>query len=61
MSTRASSVFAHSAFCGGGWEVSILARSDSVANMRFKEAILIKDKKPQINKKEELSKLSVLV
>jgi uncharacterized protein with PIN domain len=61
LTMKTSSVFLHSSTCGGTWNVSVLARNDTVANMRMKEAIFIKDRKPQLNKKEDLLRLAIIV
>jgi hypothetical protein len=56
-----SSVFSHNVTCGKKWKISILCKCDNVGDLRIKEAILIKDKHPFLNKKEDLLKLSVII
>jgi hypothetical protein len=57
LKTSRSAVFEHLAAChnSGNVSVSILAVDQDPKNLRIKEAILIKDKKPGINQKEEES------
>jgi hypothetical protein len=57
LKTSRSAVFEHFAAChnSGNVSVSILAVDQDPKNLRIKEAILIKDKKPGINQKEEES------
>jgi hypothetical protein len=58
MSMKQSNLFQHKSTCNGNWSFKILSRSQSVADMRMKEAILINELHPTINKKEVIFSIS---
>ena len=55
-----SSVFNHHKKCQDVFDVSILTRSADLKCLRFKEAIAIREKAPQINNRSECDDLSRL-
>jgi len=59
--TPSSSVYKHRADCGADFEVKVIAR-DRVSNrLRFKEAVFIKERCPEINSKMEREELLHLI
>jgi hypothetical protein len=71
MTNNTSSVYKHINVCTRGSSnnnqllqpvtIRIVAKDRDPINLRIKEAILIKDKKPNLNTREELSELALLV
>jgi hypothetical protein len=57
-SMKDSNMYQHRTMCKNEWEYEILSRSSSVGEMRMKEAILIQQQNPSINKKENLYAIS---
>jgi hypothetical protein len=55
---KQSNLHQHKVTCQSIWAYEILSRGSSVAEMRLKEAILIQQHHPTINKKENLYSLS---
>ena len=56
-----SSVFQHKSNCSAEFEVSILARDNSIGRLRLKEAIHIRKSNPAINSKAESEELLDLI
>ncbi len=52
-----SSVHKHGLVCKANFEVKVMANDKNVNRLRFKEAILIRDQRPQINSKQEREEL----
>jgi hypothetical protein len=52
-----SSVFQHKRICSATFEVHVLARARDNTSLRFKEALLIRDRRPSINAKRESDEL----
>jgi hypothetical protein len=42
-------------------DIKILARDTDAVNLRIKEALLIKERRPQLNSREEMRELDVLI
>jgi hypothetical protein len=57
---KESNLFQHKMTCKSGWTIVVLSRNGNVTEMRMKEAILIQQQHPTINKKENLFSLSYL-
>jgi hypothetical protein len=57
-SMKSSSVHQHHATCQGGWTIHVLQVCKSLPDLRFTEALLIKDLQPGLNKKEEFFSIS---
>ena len=55
-----SSVFQHKRQCGGTFDVTTIARATDNTTLRFKEALLIKQRRPTINVKRESDELTSL-
>jgi hypothetical protein len=67
LTINTSSVFKHLRACGesihgrAGVKASVLAKDRDPINLRIKEAIMIKNRKPMINSKEEMNELASLI
>jgi hypothetical protein len=58
----ASHIYKHNTICAGLWKFNVKGSFNSIQSMRFAEAILIKQEKPQINARDEgASLMSFLV
>jgi hypothetical protein len=60
LSHRASPIYAHNLRCDGLMVLSVLAKDNNTQRMRIKEALLIKELKPSLNKKDDLFKSHIL-
>jgi hypothetical protein len=60
LSHRASPIHAHNLRCDGELVLSVLARESNTQRMRIKEALLIKELKPSLNRKDDLLKSHIL-
>lgn len=49
-----SAVFRHDQICGGTWEPKVLAQAFDEADLRIKEALMIKKHGPTLNRREEI-------
>ena len=52
-----SSVFQHKRICGAAFEVRVITRARDNTSLRFKEALLIRERRPAINAKREIDEL----
>jgi hypothetical protein len=57
-SLKSSSISQHGRKCGNEWKYTILSKCKSIPEVRFKEAILIKELNPMLNVKEEIFTIS---
>jgi hypothetical protein len=58
---RTSQIYVHNFKCNGKWDFTIIATGKSIPDLRWKEAILISQLKPQLNVKEENNGISSLL
>ena len=58
---ESSSVLRHRKQCNGEFDVAVLARDRNANRLRFKEAVLIQEKKPTLNNKLEREELLHLI
>jgi hypothetical protein len=56
-----SAMFQHRLTCDNKWHTSILANGIDITDLRIKEAILIKQRHPSLNRKEELRFFNLVV
>jgi hypothetical protein len=56
-----SSIFEHKLICNGNWRVNIGARGNDLIDLRLKEAIMIDDFCPTLNRKEEVKPFHLVV
>jgi hypothetical protein len=56
-----SNVYKHNIACKGPWNFSVKYSSRSLQDLRWMEAIIIKQNRPEINKKEDLMSFSQLL
>jgi hypothetical protein len=60
LNQRASPIYSHNQKCKGNLTVKVLAIDGNIQRMRIKEAMLIKERKPALNGKEDLFKAHIL-
>jgi hypothetical protein len=53
-----SNIYKHNTVCKGSWSFSVKGNSKSLQDLRWMEAVLIQQIKPEINKKEDMMSLS---
>jgi hypothetical protein len=56
-----SNIYKHDSVCKSSWSFSIKGYSKSLQDLRWMEAIIIKQNKPELNKKEEMMSFSQLL
>ena len=57
---RRSAVFQHKLICNGMLDVSVLAIERNIQKLRITEALLVKEKQPTLNEKEDLFRQHIL-
>jgi hypothetical protein len=58
---RSSSIYKHNFSCKGTWSFSVKHNSNSLQDLRWVEAILIRQNKPTLNKKDDMMDLSTFL
>ena len=56
-----SSVYSHTAVCGAGYKVAVLARESDCTSLRIREALLIRNLCPNINSRQERDEFAGLL
>jgi len=54
LTNKSSSIYQHNNTCGGKWSHSVIYKGYDLSTVRMREALLIRDLRPSINKKEEM-------
>jgi hypothetical protein len=60
LAQRASPIHAHNTKCDGQLVVSVLDKDNNTQRLRIKEALLIKERKPSMNRKDDLFKSHII-
>jgi hypothetical protein len=60
ISQKASPIYVHNSKCKGQLKIEVLTTDNNIQRMRIKEAVLIKEKKPSMNVKDDLFRSHIL-
>ena len=56
-----STIYQHAAVCRASWKVDVIGHANDPVNLRIREALLIREKKPGINGRDEFRDISGLL